>query len=341
MRIRHEPKLDFADVLIQPKRSRLKSRKDVDLTRLFTLPHSKKHISCVPIIASNMDTVGTIGAASVMQDQLMLTWLHKFHTIEELARVIDTSMNIFAMPTIGEGDDDTTILDAFWGVRIDVANGYRESFINYVKKVREQHPLLAIFAGNVCTPEITEELILSGADVVVVGIGTGGQCITRTKTGIGYPQISAIMECADAAHGLGGHIVADGGCRTSGDVAKAFAAGADFVALGTMLAGHNENTADENIVYEETGTFANEGPFLSTPTHAKVYGMSSKTAMEKYYGGVADHRAVEGMETLVPYKGPLKETLLDILGSLRSTCTYVGAERLKDLSKRTTFVRVR
>lgn len=341
MRIKNGKKLDFDDVLICPKRSTLKNRSDVDLRRRIAFKWCKWIWVGIPIIASNMDTVGTVEAAKVMDDHEMLTWVHKFVDVEKEGRNLENIMS--AARTIGEGD---YLSDEQWKpsfIRIDVANGYRESFVRCVQEVRETVGSdVVIFAGNVCTPEMTEQLILSGADVAVVGIGSGAQCITRTKTGVGYPQLSAIIECSDAAHGLGGHIVADGGCKTVGDIAKSFAAGADFVSLGTMLAGHFENSADENLIYgEEAKVWVGEEQFGSIPfpTHVKCYGMSSKEAMEKHYGGVADHRTTEGICSTIPYKGGLEYTLKDILGGLRSTCTYVGASTIKELPKRTTFVR--
>ncbi|MEO8837414.1 MAG: GMP reductase, partial [Herbaspirillum sp.] len=209
---------------------------------------------------------------------------------------------------------------------IDVANGYTEGFINYVKKVRANFPELTIMAGNVVTGDITEELILAGADIVKVGIGPGSVCTTRKMTGVGYPQLSAVIECADAAHGLGGQICADGGCVVPGDLAKAFGAGADFIMLGGMLAGHDECSGE---LVERDGK-----------KYKDFYGMSSRAAMERYSGGVAAYRASEGKQVLVDYRGPVANTLQDILGGVRSACTYVGAHKLKELTKRTTFVRV-
>ena len=209
---------------------------------------------------------------------------------------------------------------------LDVANGYTERFVSCLEHLREKYPKTVIMAGNVVTGEMVEELILSGADIVKIGIGPGSVCTTREKTGVGYPQLSAIIECADAAHGLGGQVCADGGCVTPGDVAKAFAAGADFVMLGGMLAGHDECLG--NIIEENGRKFK------------RFYGMSSAEAMEIHHGSVADYRASEGRSVNVPYRGPVKNTVSDILGGIRSTCTYVGAHRLKELSKRTTFIRV-
>ena len=211
-------------------------------------------------------------------------------------------------------------------VCIDVANGYTEAFVSFVKKVRDTFPDLVIMAGNVVTGDMTEELLLSGADIVKVGIGPGSVCTTRKMTGVGYPQLSAIIECADAAHGLGGRICADGGCTVPGDIAKAFGGGADFVMLGGMFAGHDE-AGGERVE-------------LDGKVYRRFYGMSSKDAMDKYSGGVAKYRAAEGKSVLLPERGPVENTVQDILGGVRSACTYVGARRLKELTMRTTFVRV-
>merc|ERR1719453_1798279 len=209
---------------------------------------------------------------------------------------------------------------------LDVANGYSEFFVDTVKRVRARWPEHTIMAGNVVTKEMTEELIFSGADIIKVGIGPGSVCTTRKQTGVGYPQLSAVMECADAAHGLRGRVVSDGGCTCAGDVAKAFGGGADFVMLGGMLAGHDE-CAGEMI--QEGGEY-----------FKVFYGMSSDTAMKKHAGGVAEYRSSEGKTVRVPYRGPVDETIRDILGGVRSACTYVGAGELREISKRTTFVRV-
>lgn len=328
MRIENELKLNFDDVIIRPKRSTLKSRGDVSLERSYTFLHSNMKWEGVPIIAVNMDTVGTIETAKVLEKYKMMTWLHKFNDIELIKKYMFTEgLNKDCVaPSIGEKHTDQDY-SYFKYIRIDVANGYRESFIDFIKEFRNKFPNITIFAGNVCTPEITEELILAGADCIVVGIGSGGQCTTRIKAGVGYPQLSAVIECADAAHGLGGHIVSDGGCRTPADIVKAFAAGADFVGLGSMLAAHNENTDPENII------------FKNDVAYCEVYGMSSEAAMNKYYGGVDKHRTSEGAINHIRMKGPLKNTIQDILGGLRSACSYIGATQLKELSKRTTFVR--
>jgi GMP reductase len=336
MRIENDIKLDFKDVLFRPKRSTLESRKEVNLNRQYVFRNSKKDFYGVPIMAANMDGVGTFDMSHKLSDHSMFTCLVKHHTADDLIKFFSEPKNcVFAAMSIGISDDDFRKLEyvynkkSFNYVCIDVANGYTEKFINFVRKIREAFPNLTIIAGNVVTGDITEELILAGADIVKVGIGPGSVCTTRIKTGVGYPQLSAIIECADAAHGLGGHIIADGGCTSSGDVAKAFGAGADFVMLGGMLAGHDEGG----------GELIRDAKTLE-PKFVSFYGMSSQAANEKHFGGLKDYRASEGREVLIPYKGSVSDTVQDILGGLRSTCTYVGASTLKQLSKCTTFVRV-
>ena len=334
MLIENETKLDFNDVLIRPKRSTLGSRSEVDLTRTFNFRNSKQTWTGIPIMSANMDTTGTIEIADVLSNLNLVTCLHKHYDIEQLYDVfwqpkdhVVYSMGITDMD-VRKWEQLKSKLPAnnIKHVCIDVANGYTERFINFVKSFRQENPDTIITAGNVVTADITQELILNGADIIKVGIGPGSVCTTRIQTGVGYPQLSSIIECADAAHGLGGHIIADGGCTTSGDVAKAFAAGADFVMLGGMFAGHEESGGE---IITENGTM-----------YKVFYGMSSLAAMDKYSGGVAEYRSVEGKEVRIPYKGPISDTVASILGGVRSTCTYVGAQKLKGLSKCTTFVTV-
>ena len=329
MRIEDEVKLDFKDVLIRPKRSTLSSRKSVDLSRSYKFKHSKFEWTGVPIMASNMDGVGTLQMAHALCQHRMFTCLVKnIDTLYFQTTLEDIGGNYFAVST-GTSDQDfqrlSNIIREYPEIHficIDVANGYQERFGDYVSRVRETFPQSTIIAGNVVTADMTQELILRGADIVKVGIGPGSVCTTRIQTGVGYPQLSAVIECSDAAHGLGGHIIADGGCTCPGDVAKAFGAGADFVMLGGMLAGHDEGGGQ---VKDGMITF---------------YGMSSDTAMNKHHGGVAEYRSSEGRTVNIKYKGQVRDTVLDILGGLRSSCTYVGAPTLKQLSKCTTFIRV-
>ena len=336
MRIEYDIKLGFKDVMFRPKRSTLKSRSQVNLERTFRMMHSKTEWTGVPIMAANMDTVGTFEMALALADKKLFTAIHKHYSFDEwnqfLANAPQGIENYIALST-GTGSQDFENITALLHTNpqlkyicIDVANGYSEHFVSFVKQTRKKFTDKVIIAGNVVTGEMVEELLLAGADIIKVGIGPGSVCTTRIKTGVGYPQLSAIIECADAAHGLGGQIISDGGCSTPGDVAKAFGAGADFVMLGGMLAGHDESGG---------ATIERDGK-----TYKQFYGMSSATAMDKHAGGVADYRASEGKTVEVAYRGPVENTLQDILGGIRSTCTYVGASHLKELSKRTTFIRV-
>ena len=339
MRIEDEIKLDFRDVLIRPKRSTLSSRKEVNLNREYVFKHSKHSWRGIPIMASNMDGVGTFEMAMTLEKHGMFTCLVKSYnefqeTCEAFCNTVKSSSYAFSTGTSDkEFERLCTILNSVENIKficIDVANGYSEHFGDYVARVRAAYPDKTIIAGNVVTADMTQELILRGADIVKVGIGPGSVCTTRIQTGVGYPQLSAIIECADAAHGLGGHIIADGGCVCPGDVAKAFGAGADFVMLGGMLAGHAEGG----------GTMYEDFTADTKKVFVEFYGMSSDTAMDKHSGGVADYRSSEGRTVRIPYKGEVTPTILDLLGGLRSSCTYVGASNLKQLSKCTTFIKV-
>jgi len=336
MRIETELKLGFKDVMIRPKRSTLNSRSEVTLERDFKFKHSSCSWKGIPIMAANMDTVGTFEMALVLAKEKLFSCIHKHYTIEEWNNFLKNApIDIFKYIAISTGtgkNDAEKVAEIILNnpqlqfICIDVANGYSEHFVNFVRQMRKRFPEKVIIAGNVVTGEMVEELLLEGADIVKVGIGPGSVCTTRMKTGVGYPQLSAIIECADAAHGLGGHIISDGGCTIPGDISKAFGAGADFVMLGGMLAGHEESGGEMiEIKGEQFKLF---------------YGMSSETAMNKHQGGVAEYRASEGKTVKIPFKGNVIDTIQDILGGIRSTCTYVGASRLKELTKRTTFIRV-
>ena len=374
MRIESEIKLDYKDVLLRPKRSELTSRKDVDLMREFTFKNAGGEGSDpeaygwkgIPIVAANMDTVGTFETAKALAEYHMLTCISKHYDIGKWRHKLDgygvwktqaskeanegsweyergakswqSRIYDHISPSIGikydpNKEDDIDYLNAItWNfnhtrfVCVDAANGYTSRFCDFIKKVREEFPALIIIAGNVVTGEMTEEILLNGADIVKVGIGGGSVCTTRVQTGVGYPQLSAVIECADAAHGIGGHIMADGGCVSAGDVSKAFCAGADFVMLGGMLAGHTESEGQEEEVDGEK--------------YKTFYGMSSDTAMKKYHGGVASYRSSEGKTVRIKHRGLIKNTIESVLGGLRSTCTYIGAKNLKDMPKCATFLRV-
>jgi GMP reductase len=381
MRIEDDIKLDYKDVLLRPKRSSLKSRKDVNLKRDFVMHRWKapqfpdgdgnsypNYLSGVPIIAANMDGVGTLEVADALVDQRMYTFLKKDYTSDELGKYFTVDDNPMSYTgrelAVGErsgwvamsiGFRDSDFLKVLSvqeksneGLRIlnvDIANGYTEAFGDYIKKIREAFPRMIIIAGNVCTADQTQELILKGADIVKVGIGPGSVCTTRLKTGVGYPQLSAVIECADAAHGVGGFVIADGGCTCPGDLAKAFGAGADFVMLGGMLAGHDEGGGEIVTKYYSTGEQwydkKNETyhPVIENKQFVQFYGMSSTIANDKHAGGLKKYRASEGRDVLVPYRGKINNTLDDILGGLRSTMTYIGAMHVKNIGRCATFIR--
>ena len=334
MYIDNDVKLDYCDVLIRPKRSTLESRKDVDLHRTFSFKSVDQEWTGIPIVAANMDTVGTLEMAEVFSSNSMLTCLSKHIALRDGDNPHRKNMAL----SFGMNDDGYDILLGRYAPFIetaknypffclDVANGYSQKFVDFVKEVRNEWQDKIIIAGNVVTAEMTEALILAGANIVKVGIGSGSCCTTRKVAGVGFPQLSAIASCSDSAHGLDGYVMADGGCTCPGDVSKAFGAGADFVMLGGMLSGHDECGGKVEMT--------NAGK-----KYKVFYGMSSEMAMKKYHGGVATYRASEGKAVKVPYRGPVIDTVRHILGGVRSACTYVGARRLKDLPKCTTFIRV-
>ena len=334
MRINYDAKLNFEDVLLQPKRSTLSSRKDVDMTRNFTFRNSGKQMNFLPIFASNMDGVGTFSMAKVLQEYKMMTVITKTTGIEEWRKAVGNGVRLQSVSVCTgtnvmwdkEAQDWKTmqeVLKSFPDIKmitVDVANAYHQNMVDFIAKVRDQYPTKIIVAGNVVTPEMTEELIINGADVVKIGIGPGSVCTTRTMTGVGVPQFSAILDCADAANGVDGHIMADGGCVCPGDIAKAFGGGAHMVMIGGMLAGHDES--EQEVV---------DGKI-------EFYGMSSDRAREKHGKRKDGYRGNEGRLISLPYRGPVQGTVEDILGGVRSACTYIGARRLKDMPKCASFV---
>ena len=334
MRIDNTPKLNFDDVLLKPKRSTLTSRKDVDMTRKFTFKNSKKVMNFTPIFASNMDGVGTFSMAKVLQEYKMMTVITKTTTPEQWKEAVGSGVRLQSVSvctgTNKVFDDNAEdyrnmqqVLKMYPDVKmitIDVANAYHQNMVGFVEQVREEYPDKVIVAGNVVTPEMTEELIIAGADVVKIGIGPGSVCTTRTMTGVGVPQFSAIVECADAANGVDGHIMADGGCVHPGDIAKALGGGAHMVMIGGMLAGHDES--EQKIVDGKV----------------EFYGMSSDRAREIHGKRKDGYRGNEGRLISLPYRGPVANTVEDILGGVRSACTYIGARRLKDMAKCASFV---
>lgn len=339
MKLIQEPKLDFGDVLLQPKRSDLASRNEVSLERTIRFKHSGRVWTGIPIMTSNMDTTGTIAMYRALHPYKMITCFHKFMTYEELTPLVEEGIldPNYYMLTTGTRAEDWEKTSAMihhlnpYFLMIDVANGYSTNFVEFCRTVRATFPHLTLFAGNVATGDIVQELLLySKVDVVKCGIGSGALCITRTKTGVGVPQLSVCMECSETANGLGGHIVSDGGCSTPGDIAKAFCGGAHFVMLGGMFGGHDESGGD--TVHEMV-----DGVQVA---YKLIYGMSSEYAQKKHYGTMATYRSSEGKVRKIRSRGPVVSTVLDILGGLRSCGTYIGAHRLKDFPKCTTFLRV-
>ena len=339
MKIETEIKLDFNDVLFRPKRSTLSSRKDVNVEREFTFKYSKKTWRGVPIMSSNMDTVSSVEMYKELSKQKCLTCFHKFINTDDIIKACNEGFDsqYFILSTGITDKDFENIKSQVSKLKennvethficIDVANGYMFKLLEFCKKMRSEFPNVTLIAGNVVTREMVEELIINGEiDIIKVGIGSGAVCTTRLQTGVGVPQFSAIIECSDAAHGLDAMIISDGGICYPGDVSKAFGGGADFVMVGSMMAGHSECPGE---VIKEDGK-----------EYKLFYGMSSDTAMNKYHGGVASYRSSEGKTVKVPYKGPVEGTINNILGGVRSTCTYIGANRLKDINKCATFVRV-
>ncbi|MDA7463492.1 GMP reductase [Candidatus Poseidonia alphae] len=328
-------KLDFNHVLIRPKRSTINSRSEVSLEKSCKFKHSPLPWNGVPIIAANMDTTGTFEIYKTLYDYKMITTLHKFYSKEDYITFSESETfdpNYFMVSTgISDKDYDrlVSICDSIgvnW-ICIDIANGYISNLVTFCKKVREKYPDKTIVAGNVVTREMVEELILTGGvDIVKIGIGPGSACTTRIKTGVGMPQLSAVIECSDAAHGVGGHIISDGGITCPGDMAKAFGGGADFVMVGGQFAGHDQNPGE---IIEENGK-----------SFKMFYGMSSDKAQNTHYGKMEKYRASEGRVLKIPYKGDLNNTVLDYLGGLRSTCAYINAPNIKHMAKCTTFVRV-
>jgi len=341
MHIEASTKLDFSDVLLRPKRSTLNSRKDVDLERKFKFYHSPKTWKGIPMMTANMASCGTFEMARVLSKYKMITVFHKYYSVDDYKKFFKTFDNPdYISYTLGIRDGDekqlremikTGLINNLSFITIDVPNGYVDRFAVTVRKIRKLCPDHIIVAGNMVSKEMTEELILSGADIVKIGIGPGSACTTRRMTGVGMPLLSAIIECADAAHGIAndrgvGLIIGDGGLVYPGDVAKAICGGADFIMSGQMFSGFEES-AGETVVRDGK-------------KYKEYYGSSSNKALKVHYGKKEAHRASEGRHTLIPYKGSIHDALQDLLGSLRSTGTYIGARKLKEFSRRATFVRV-
>lgn len=361
--IKDTTELDFCDVLFKPKRTTLNSRSEADVIREYKFKYFPHTLKSCGIMAANMATTGTFAINNVLQKYQAITCLHKhydFSDTENRQYILqnyqkeESGNNSYTFVSTGLKDDKERLFALLSDKElkidklcIDIANGYIPKLLAFVKEVRAKFPHLLIMVGNVVTGDMTQDLILSGADIVKVGIGPGSVCTTRKLTGVGRPQLSAILECADAAHGVGGLVCADGGCTCAGDIAKAFGAGADFVMIGGMLAGTDEAAGEliEKVIQTNQLVANNKNPnelcFLQKKEKYKqFYGMSSQLAQEKHFGGMACYRASEGKVVEVPYKGGAEGVIQEILGGIRSTMSYIGARRLKDIPKCTTFYRV-
>ena len=391
-----EIQLDYCDVMIKPKRSTLNSRSEPDIYRQyrFKYPNSflyeQNTIYGNGLMVANMATTGTFTMAEVMAKNLMFTCLHKHYSFEELKEFLEKHKDVivderydgkdlmfldyvFVSTGIKDGDYEKIckVLDLGLckNLCIDIANGYIPKLLDFVKKIRKQYPRLVIMVGNVVTGDMVQDLILNGADIVKIGIGPGANCTTRKETGCGRPQLSAVIECAEAAHAVDGMICADGGITCVGDINKAYGAGADFVMVGSLVAGSDE--ADGDIIEKmyRTNEYEYNNDFEITDITSKeqienkeahlniqynyipdkpkyvikkfklAYGMSSKFAQDKHWNGMAKYRASEGIVTLKPYTGPVQDTIDEYLGGLRSCMTYISARRLKDIPKCCTFYR--
>jgi len=322
-------KLDFDDVLIVPQFSDITSRQQVKVETSIQGKWGAR-ISGVPIIAANMDGVGTFSMHHALKKFNAFTAITKHHTLADWVHQHDVS---HAFITIGLNDNEMEMafdIVKVWKDRtdvftpkivIDVANGYMNSFYDFISKVRNHIPDAFIMAGTVVTPEAVERCIMSGADLARVGIGTGAVCTTRRVTGVGYPQFSALQECVPAAESVGGGVQSDGGCVFPGDFSKALAAGAKMVMAGSVFAGHDES---EQEIRDGKVTF---------------YGMSSHAAQQRH-NQVKNYRASEGRVVQLPYKGLVEHTMSDILGGIRSTCAYVGALNISELPNKAKFIQV-
>ena len=330
-----EKKLNFKDVLIVPKLSKLNSRKDVFLDTKIIFPVSGINWEGVPIMASNMDYVGTFEMGLSLQKFHMTNAVSKFYSLDAWIKSINKGLDLnynfmtFGLEKVSNVYETISSISQktnknLSAIVFDIPNGYIEKFSSLIKETRKEFPKLGIIAGNVVTPEGIKQLMDSGADGVKVGIGSGGVCDTTETTGIGYPQLSAVIECSEEIKNYNGFVVSDGGVKITGDISKAFAAGAGFVMLGSLLAAHKESMAP--IIRKDNKNYR------------ELYGMSSAQAMTKHYGGVADYRTSEGKLILVEDRGPVKITLNNILGALRSTCTYIDAKNIGEIYQNSSFI---
>ena len=330
-------KIDFKDVLIVPNKTTIKSRKEVSLQREFTFKNNTKWKG-VPIISSNMDTVSDVKTFDILRQHDYITCFPKHYNKKwtlDFPKHLELVDNY--MLTCGTGDSNNLIalvkkLYTF-GIHprficVDVANGYMKQLEDTCVQIKSFFPECILVAGNVVTPDSVYELMSQcGVDIVKIGIGSGAVCTTRLKAGVGYPQLSAMLECKSAAELGGGYLISDGGIVYPCDIAKAFAAGSDFVMCGSILAGHDESPGE--LVIAEDGQ-----------KYKTYYGMASETAVKKYNEGKMGYRTAEGKKVLIKLKGPLDTTIEDINGSLRSACSYTDSRNLEEFYNKSKFIEV-
>lgn len=354
MRVIEEEQLDFDDVLIQPKCSKILSRSEVNLMREFKwydIDNTKKFtMTCIPYGTTNMGTVGVCKVAEKMVKSGHIACLEKhipYEEIEALFSSLGEDEAARVIPSIGIKEDCSTIkklYDKFHlkMVMVDVPNGYIPSLTARVREIHEHCREICIIAGNVVDAAGAAQLMDAGVKVIKAGIGNGSVCLTRLKTGVGRPQMSTLIEVADACHQRGCYVLCDGGVNSAGDVCKAFGAGADFIISGSLFAGCDEATGDiieKQYLLDELDE--DGASVIVTKKFKQYYGMSSHLAQAKHFGGVRQYSASEGREKLIPYVGPLDGVLSDIDGGLKSCCAYIGCTKMKNFSRHTTFYKVR
>lgn len=328
--------LTFDDVLISPQFSNIKSRKDVDLTTTISDLTLK-----LPIFSAPMDTVSGPEMNEALYDHGAMGCLHRFMSIEENVKQFYES-DRKAVVSVGLNDwerVEALYADGANKFLLDVANGAQMQVVEWVKQFRAKYKNEWLMVGNFASYNTITDFVVAlnenahYVDAWRVGIGPGAACTTRIKTGIGVPQLSAIIDCARTGY----DIVADGGIKNAGDVAKALAAGAKAVMLGSMLAGTAESPGD--LISRPSKKQPLSCDMLMMDHFKSYRGSASKESYEAQ-GKSQDYISAEGESFLVPYKGPVKDVLKDIEGGLRSSFTYVGAKNLNEFQEKAIFVKI-
>lgn len=362
MQISNEIQLDYDDILLLPNRSKSASRKTVDIEREFLFYHSPRKWKGTPIFAANMANTGTLAMSLELSKYKFCTALHKFYDLEVIIPHFNQNLNNkdYIWYTTGIRGEDFSKLENFLkevsfqpNIVIDVPNGYTDDFVRICSTIRNMCHDSIIMAGNVCTSNMVQEIILhGGVDIVKCGNSFGGACRTKNKTGIGRPMFSTVLDCSNSAHGLKsnhkkmGLICADGGCKAVGDICKAIGGGADFIMLGSIFAGCDENEGDWEYEYKTIFDTWEPVPYQGDKTitrkkSLKFYGMSSHHAQLKHYNEIREYATSEGTTLSIPYKGGVQGVVQDILGGIRSCCSYSGVDEIENLHKAANFIRLR